>query len=175
VLSHGPMSLYPCVPQFTKMLDNLDKWLTKAEEHAKAKSFDPNVLCAARLAPDQYQLTRQVQAACDAAKFAAARASGKAPPAHPDTETTMEQLHARVQSVVEYLRTFQASDFEGAETRLVPLSFMPGKGMKSDDYMMEMAVPNFYFHINMAYAILRHNGVPVGKIDYIGSITLQDM
>jgi hypothetical protein len=169
------MSLYSCVPQFTKMLDNLDKWLTKAEEHAKAKSFDPNVLCVARLAPDQYTLTRQVQAACDAAKFAAARTSGKTPPAHPDTETTIEQLHARVRSVVEYLRTFEAKDFEGAEARLVALSFMPGKGMKSEDYITEMALPNFYFHVTTTYAILRHNGVPVGKMDYIGSVTLQDM
>ncbi len=169
------MSLYPCVPQLTKMLTNLDNWLAKAEEHAKAKSFDPNVLCVARLAPDQYTFTRQVQAACDSAKFAAARVSGKAPPAHPDTETTMEQLHARVRSVIEYLGTFATRDFEGGEARIVPLSFMPGKGLKGDDYLTEMALPNFYFHLNMAYAILRHNGVPVGKVDYIGGLTLQDI
>ncbi|MFO0586469.1 MAG: DUF1993 domain-containing protein [Polyangiaceae bacterium] len=169
------MSLYSVVPQLTKMLENLDKWLTKGDEHAKAKSFDPNVLCAARLAPDQYALTRQVQAACDAAKFAAARVSGKTPPAHPDTETTMAELHARVRTVVEYLGTFRKEDFEGAEARVVGLNFMPGKGMKAEDYLTEMAVPNFYFHCNMAYAILRHNGVPVGKIDYIGNVNLQDM
>lgn len=169
------MSHYPCIPQFTKMLENLDKWLTKGEEHAKAKSFDPNVLCAARLAPDQYALTRQVQAACDAAKFAAARTSGKTPPSHPDTETTIAELHARIRAVIDYLGTFRKEDFEGADARVIGLNFMPGKGLKADDYIMEMALPNFYFHCSMAYAILRHNGVPLGKADYIGSLNLQDM
>ena len=169
------MSLYEAIPQITKMLQNLDRWLTKGEEHAKAKSFDPNVLCAARLAPDQYALTRQIQAACDGAKFAAARTAGKTPPSHPDTETTVAELHARIQTVIEYLGTFQKEDFEGAESRLVGLSFMPGKGLKGSDYMTEMALPNFYFHCCMAYAILRHNGVPLGKADYIGSLNLQDM
>ena len=87
----------------------------------------------------------------------------------------MEQLHARVRSVIEYLGTFATRDFEGGEARIVPLSFMPGKGLKGDDYLTEMALPNFYFHLNMAYAILRHNGVPVGKVDYIGGLTLQDI
>lgn len=170
------MSLYSSsVPQISKMLQNLDRWLTKAEEHAKAKSFDAAVLLSSRLAPDQYPLTRQVQAACDAGKFAAARLSGKAPPAHPDTEATMEELHARVRAVVEYLGTFSEADFEGAEARIVGLPFAPGKGMKGDDYLTEMALPNFYFHITHAYAILRHNGVPLGKIDFIGSIRMQDM
>lgn len=169
------MSLYNAIPQLSKTLENLDKWLTKGEEYAKARSFDPNILCAARLSPDQYALTRQIQAACDAAKFAAARTSGKTPPSHPDTETTVAELHARIRTVIEYLGTFKKEDFDGAESRLVGLSFMPGKGMKSEDYIAEMALPNFYFHCCMAYAILRHNGVPVGKIDYIGGLTLQDM
>jgi len=170
------MSLYSAsVPQITKMLQNLDRWLASAEENAKKRSFDPNVLLASRLAPDQYPLVRQVQAACDAAKFAAARLSGKAPPAHPDTEATMDELHARIRAVVEYLGTFTAADFEGAEARDVVLPFMPGKGMKGEDYLTEMALPNFYFHVNMAYAILRHNGVPLGKVDYIGSMKMHDM
>lgn len=169
------MSYTTTISQVTKMLENLDRWLTAGEEHAKKKSFDPAVLLAARLAPDMYPLTRQVQAACDAAKFAAARLTGKTPPAHPDTETTMEELHARVRAVVEYLKTFHAADYEGADSRMVPLAFMPGKGMKGNDYLCEMALPNFYFHITMAYGILRHNGVDVGKRDYIGSIALQDL
>ena len=170
------MSLYSAsVPQITKMLQNLDRWLASAEENAKKRSFDPNVLLASRLAPDQYPLVRQVQAACDAGKFAAARLAGKAPPSHPDTEATMEELHARIRAVVEYLGTFTAADFEGAEARDVGLPFMPGKGMKGEDYLTEMALPNFYFHVNMAYAILRHNGVPLGKVDYIGSMKMHDM
>jgi len=169
------MSHHTTISQVTKMLENLDRWLTAGEEHAKKKSFDANVLLAARLAPDMYPLTRQVQAACDAAKFAAARITGKTPPAHPDTETNIEELHARVRSVVEYLKTFHAADYEGADGRMVPLAFMPGKGMKGNDYLCEMALPNFYFHLTMAYGILRHNGVDLGKRDYIGSIALQDL
>lgn len=170
------MSLYSSsVPQLTKMLQNLDRWLTKAEEHAKAKSFDPAVLLTARLAPDQYALTRQVQASCDAAKFTAARLTGKSPPAHPDTETTLEELHARIRSVVEFLGTVSEGDFEGAAERTVGLPFAPGKGMKGADYLVEMALPNFYFHITTAYAILRHNGVPLGKVDFIGSLKMIDI
>src|SRR4051812_2122501 len=98
------MSLYDAsVPQFKKMLLGLDKWLEKAEAHAKAKSFDPNVLLSARLAPDQYPLLRQVQSACDSAKSCAARLAGKQPPVHPDTEQTIDELHARIRTVVAYL------------------------------------------------------------------------
>src|SRR5205814_2303974 len=117
----------------------------------------------ARLAPDQYALTRQVQAACDSGKFFAARITGKTPPAHPDTEQTFEELHKRVHSVVEYLRGYNAGDFEGADAREVALAFAPGKAMKASDYLGEMSLPNFYFHLSMAYAILRHNGVELGK------------
>jgi uncharacterized protein len=170
------MSLYSSsVPQLSKMLQNLDRWLTKAEENAKARSFDPAVLLTSRLAPDQYALTRQVQAACDSAKFTAARLSGKTAPSHPDTETTLEELHARIRAVVEFLGTFTEADFEGAEARTVALPFAPGKGMNGADYLTEMALPNFYFHVTTAYAILRHNGVPVGKIDFIGSMRMIDV
>lgn len=165
----------PTLSQITKMLQNLDRWLTRAEEHAKSKSFDPAVLLVARLAPDQYALTRQVQAACDAAKFFAARLAGKTPPSHPDTETTLEELHARIRTVLEYLRGFSDADLEGAESRIVPLGFAPGKGLTGADYLTQMALPNFYFHVSMAYAILRHNGVPLGKMDYIGSLDMRDL
>jgi hypothetical protein len=173
---YGRMSLYSSsVPQLSKMLQNLDRWLVKAEEHAKAKSFDPGVLLTSRLSPDQYALTRQVQSACDSAKFAAARLTGKTAPSHPDTETTMEELHARIRAVVDYLGTFTERDFEGAESRTVALPFAPGKGIAGAAYLTEMALPNFYFHVAMAYAILRHNGVAVGKIDYIGSLGWHDV
>lgn len=161
------------IGQYKKMLGNLDGWLKKAAAHGKARSFDPNVLVNARLAPDQYPFVRQVQSACDNAKFAAARLSGKEAPKHPDTEQTFEELHARIASVIQYLGTFTAKDFEGAETRQVVLPFIEGKHLKGFDYLVEMATPNFYFHITHAYAILRHNGVDVGKMDYIGSLTLQ--
>lgn len=162
------MSLHPAVLQMKSMLHNLDRWLTKAGEHAKSKGFDPNVLVQSRLAPDQYPLARQVQSACDSAKFAAARLAGKEAPSHPDTETTIDELHARIAKVIDYIATFGEKDFENAETRKVPLSFLPGKGMVGQKYLVQMATPNFYFHVTTAYAILRHNGVELGKRDFIG-------
>lgn len=172
------MSLYEeSVPQLKKMLSNLDRWLDKAAEHAQTKKFEPNVLLSQRLAPDQYPLTKQVQAACDAAKFAAARVIGKTPPVHADTETTWEEVKQRIASVQSYLDTVTPADFEGAEKRLVPLTFLPvpNKGVTAPEYLRAMALPNFYFHITTAYAILRHSGVPVGKLDYIGGLDLVDV
>ena len=169
------MSLYEAsVPQFAKMLENVGKWLDKSVEHAKAKKFEPNVLVNARLAPDQYPLARQIQSCCDSAKFTCARLTGKEAPKHPDTETTIDELRARVSTVVSYLKTFERKDFEGAETRKVLLPFMPGKAMLGADYLNEMALPNFYFHVTHTYAILRHNGVDLGKMDFIGSMALRD-
>jgi hypothetical protein len=165
---------YASVKQLGKMLANLDRWLEKAVAHAKAKSFDPDVFVTSRLAPDQYPLVRQVQSAADNAKFAAARLTGKEAPKHPDEEKTIDELRARIRSVLAYLEPLKESDFEGAATRPVELTFMPGKVMTGADYFVEMASPNFYFHLVTAYAILRHNGVDLGKIDYIGSLTMKD-
>lgn len=176
MLHSGPMNLYELtVPQLQKMLTNLARWIDKAHDHAKARGFDPNVLLSARLAPDQFPLLRQVQSVCDNAKFLPARLSGKTPPSHPDTEQTWDELRARIQAVVDYLGTFSAADFEGAETRLVPMPYMPGKGMEGRDYLVEYALPNFHFHLVTAYQLLRHNGVELGKLDYIGSANLKDI
>jgi hypothetical protein len=163
------------ISQFAKMLENLSRWLESGAAYARARSFDPAVLLAARLAPDQYPLTRQVQAACDAAKTAAARLAGREPPKHPDDEVTYEQVQARIAKVLAYLKEFSDADFEGASARVVPLPFMPGKGMKGDDYLRELALPNFYFHVTTAYSILRHNGVDLGKANFIGSMNLCDV
>jgi len=169
------MSIYEtAIVQTRKMLTSLDKWLETAVAHAQKKSFDPNVLLSARLAPDQYPLVRQVQSACDSAKSNAARLAGKEPPKHPDTEQTVDELHARIRTVVAYLDTFTAADFEGAATRPVVLPFLEGKVILGSDYLREMAVPNFYFHLTTAYTILRHNGVDLGKRDFIGSLNLRD-
>jgi hypothetical protein len=169
------MSLYEsAVLQTKKMLGNLEKWLDAGVAYAQKKSFDPGVLLVARLAPDQYALTRQVQAACDAAKFLAARLAGKDPPKHPDTEQTVDEVKKRIQAVVAYLDTFTPADFAGAETRHVELAFLEGKYVLGSDYAREMALPNFYFHVTTAYAILRHNGVDLGKRDFIGGLTTHD-
>ena len=170
------MSLFNAsVPQLSKMLKALDSWLEKGAAHAKAAKFEPGVLLESRLYPNQYPLVRQVQSACDTAKFAAARITNQDPPKHPDTETTMEQLHERIQSVIAYLGKFTAQDFEGADQRVVPLSFMEGKGLNAGDYLNEMVLPNFYFHLAHAYAILRHNGVELGKQDFLASLNIRDL
>jgi hypothetical protein len=169
------MSLFEgSVVQFKKMLTQLDRWLDAGVAYSQKKAFDQSVLFHARLAPDQYALGRQVQAACDAAKFTAARLTGKEPPKHPDTEQTVAELKARIQSTVAYLDTFKAADFAGAEARKVELSFLEGKVLLGPDYLMEMAIPNFFFHVTTAYAILRHLGVDLGKRDFIGSLNLRD-
>ena len=160
--------------QMKKMLGQLDKWLDLAAAFAQKKSFDPNLFVGFRLAPDQFALARQVQAACDTAKFAAARLSGQDAPAHPDTEQTLDELHARVRSVIAYLDGFSAEDFEGAATRVIRQPRWEGKVMTGADYFLEHAVPNFFFHVTHTYAIIRHNGVDVGKRDYLGTITLRD-
>ena len=168
------MSLFDLtVPQLQKMLKNLDAWLTTAETHATAKKFPVDNLLTARLAPDQFPLVRQVQTACDNAKFIAGRLTGKDWPAHPDTETTIEQLRARITSVIGYLESFKAEDFNGAEERKISLPWMEGKWMRGDEYVAQFALANFYFHVTTAYAILRHNGVDLGKRDFIGGVPMR--
>ncbi|MBI4951679.1 MAG: DUF1993 domain-containing protein [Myxococcales bacterium] len=169
------MDLYAAsVVPMKKMLGNLDRWLEAGLAHAAKRSFDPAVLFTSRLAPDQFPLSRQVQAACDAAKAAAARLTGQEQPKHPDTEQTMDELRARIRTCVAYLDTFAPADFEGADTRLLELPFLEGKVMLGRDYLHEMALPNFYFHVTTAYSILRHNGVELGKRDYIGALSVRD-
>jgi hypothetical protein len=161
------------IGQMKKQLGQLDTWLEAAEKFARAKSFEPDVFLGLRLAPDQFPFVRQVQSTCDVAKFIAARLSGKDAPKHEDSEKTIEELRARVRSVIEYLGGFTAKDFEGAATRAVSLPRWEGKTMSGASYFLEHGQPNFYFHFTTAYAILRHNGVDLGKRDYLGPISLQ--
>jgi hypothetical protein len=162
------MSTYETIAQFAKMLRNLDAWLQAGAAYAQTKGFDPQVLAQARLAPDQYALVQQVQSACDAAKYAAAYLAGQKAPSHPDTEQTLDELRGRLRTCLSYLDTFTASDFEGADARPVAPPWMEGKSIRGDRYLARIAVPNFYFHVTTAYAILRHNGVALGKRDFIG-------
>ena len=160
--------------QFAKMLKNLDRWLEAGSAFAEKKKFEPDVLAHSRLAPDQYELTRQVQSACDAAKFTAAYLSGQKAPSHPDTETTLPELRTRIRTCLGYLQSFKSSDFVGAEERRVAPPWMEGKSVRGDAYLGRIGEPNFYFHVATAYAILRHNGVELGKMDYIGAIPARD-
>jgi hypothetical protein len=161
------------VRQVRKMLGQLDRWLEAAVAHAQAKKFDPNVYLTCRLAPDQFAFARQVQSASDTAKLMAARLAGKQAPSHPDSEQTIEELRTRVRAVIGYLDEFSPPDFEKASTRLVATPRWEGKAMTGADYLLEHALPNFFFHLNHAYAILRHNGVPLGKADYLGALSLR--
>ena len=159
--------------EMKKVLHNLDGWLAKASAHAEAKKFDPAVLVQTRLSPDMFPFARQVQTACDTAKLAAARLTGKEAPSHPDTETTFAELSARIAKVTAYLDTFTANDFAGVESRTVSLPRWEGKSMTALDYFVEHAIPNFFFHATTAYAILRHSGVDIGKRDFLGPLTLR--
>lgn len=162
------MSSYEIVVQGSRMIANLGKWMETAAEYAREKGFEPDVLAQARLAPDQYSLVGQVQAACDQAKNTAAYLSGQKPPPHPDTETTFAELQARIRTCLAYLEGFSAKDFGPAEDMRVAPPWMGGKSVRGDAYLERLAVPNLYFHVTTAYAILRHNGVALGKGDYIG-------
>lgn len=169
------MSLYlVSAHQFSNMLKNLERWLDLAVEYAATRNFDPNVLLASRLAPDQLPLVRQVQSACDTSKISCALVTGKTPPKHPDTEQTIAELKTRIESVRTYLDDFTPQDFAGAETRVISPPALRGRSAKASDYLAQFSIPNFYFHVTTAYAILRHNGVPLGKLDYIGRVTLAD-
>ncbi len=167
------MTLFPILLEMKKLLKNMDGWLDKAAAHAAAKGYDPNVLLQARLAPDMFPLVRQFQSACDNAKFAAAFTTGQEPPAHADTEQTFEEVRGRIAAVIGYLDSFTAKDFEGTDSRTVRRPRWEGKSMTASDYFIEQAMPNFFFHLTTAYAILRHNGVDVGKRDFLGQLKLR--
>ncbi len=158
------------VPYFTKMLRNLGHILDKGAKHAEIKKFEMDVLLNARLAPDQFNLIRQVQIACDTAKLCVSRLSGKEAPLHEDKEKTLPELKTRIDQVIGYLNGFAAKDFEGAEQRRISQPRWEGKYLWGSEYVHHHAIPNFYFHVTTAYSILRHSGVDVGKKDYLGEM-----
>lgn len=164
------MSHYALVLEMKKLLHGVDGWLDKAVAFAAAKKFDANTLLQARLAADMFPLVRQIQSTCDQAKYAAARLGGKEAPSHPDTETTIDELKKRIAAVVSFIDTFSAADFEGAADRKIALPRWEGKWLTGTEYLLEHLQPNFFFHLSMSYALLRHAGVDIGKRDYLGPI-----
>jgi uncharacterized protein len=157
--------------QMKKQIAQVDKWFDAAVAHAETKKFDPNVFIGLRLAPDQFALARQVQIVCDTAKLGASRITGKDAPSQADTEQTIDELRGRLASVIAYLDGFAAADFAEIATRTVTQPRWEGKIMTAHDYFLEHVVPNFYFHLTHVYAILRHNGVNIGKRDYLGTLS----
>jgi uncharacterized protein len=158
------------VDLFVNTLGNLAAFLEKGVAYAKQRKFEPAVLLGSRLAPDMFPLTRQVQIACDLAKNSVARLAAQEPPRFPDTEATFEELHARIARTIDYLKSVPASAFEGAETRDIKVPAgertLEFKGL---EFLQGWAIPNVFFHATTAYAILRHNGVEIGKRDFLGN------
>ena len=160
------------VPALKQFLGSLDTILKKAEAYAEAKKTQPAVLIQARLFPDMFPLVKQVQITCDFAKGIAARLAGVDVPVHEDNEQTFEELHARIAKVLAFIDSVDPAAFNGSETREIMLR--PGtpreQKMPGLTYLVQYALPQFYFHMTTAYAILRHNGVEIGKMDYIGKL-----
>jgi uncharacterized protein len=165
---------YQMMSQCTQTLKHLETCLDKAEQHAATKRFDIGVLMASRLAPDMKDFIYQVQSACDYVKAGAAWLSGQTPPKHEDNEQTINELRARIRKTVAFAESLKEAQYAGASERKVKLSWAPGKIIGGEDYLLQMTIPNTFFHIAMAYAILRHNGVDVGKMDFLGPINLVD-
>ena len=155
-------------PVFVRMLNNLSAILSKAEQQAKTKGYDPAVLLSARLAPDMFPLTKQIQIATDHAKGCVARLAGHQIEAIEDTETTFAELQARIRKVIAIVESYKPEQFDGAEAREISIK-IPNAELKFSglDYVNQWALPNFYFHVTTAYAILRANGIELGKRDFL--------
>lgn len=159
------------VPVFVRMLGNLLAWLDKAESHATARKFEPGVLLSSRLAPDMLPFVRQIQIACDAAKFGVARLAGVEAPKFEDDESSLAELRERIRKTIDYVQSVPAAQIEGTEDKDVTVPRRDGPMViKGEPYLKHFVLPNFFFHVTTAYALLRHNGVDLGKSDYLGAL-----
>ena len=158
------------IPAFIKMLNNLDAILDKASTWAQAKKIDEKYLMTSRIAPDMLPFTKQIQIATDIVKGCAARLAGADVPKYEDNESSFVELKARVSKTIAFLETFTAQQIDGSEDKSIELKFGPNSfHFKGLDYLLTFANPNLYFHVTTAYAILRHNGLEIGKKDFLGS------
>jgi hypothetical protein len=169
-------SLYSVtIPVFIKNLQNLSGIIDKSVLHAEGASIDAKALLDARLVADQFPFVKQVQLASDTAKAFAARLNGQDPVSMPDTESTMEELKTRIDATITLLKEVKPEDVDGKEDVQVTIKWFPGKFVTGFDYATQYVLPNFFFHITTAYAIIRHNGIEIGKADYLGGLPLQDL
>lgn len=168
------MNLYHAsVPVYTKMLENLTNILEKSAAWAKEAGKTDEDMLQARLAPDMFPLVRQVQIASDNAKSISARLAGEEPPKMEDTEATFAELIERTRKTVTYLKTLDPARFDGAEARHIPFPYVPDTYLLGQEALFESYLPNFFFHVTTAYDILRNQGVPLGKADFIGTLPLK--
>lgn len=166
---------YRVVSQLTQALKNVDSWLDKAEQHAAARKFDVEVLMTSRLAPDMGAFVYQVQSACDYVKGAAAWLSGQMPPRHQDNEKAIAEVRARLEKTIAFVESVHEDQYANAAEQKVSVSWGPtGRILRAQDYLLQVAIPNVYFHLMAAYAILRHNGIDLGKMDFLGPINWID-
>lgn len=157
-----------CIPSMLRFLENLSKILDKAVAQAKTRDIPLTELIEARLAPDMFPFPRQIQIASDVAKLAA-RLAGMEPPSFPDTETTFPELQARIAKTIDYLKSVPREKFDGAEDRTITLKFPQGEvSFVGRDFVTNFVLSNFFFHVTTAYDILRHKGIEIGKMDYLG-------
>lgn len=166
------ISMYQAsVPAFLQQLNALSGVLQKAEAHAAARKFDPAVLLNARLFPDMFPLTKQVQIACDFAKGGPARLAGVQAPAYEDSEKSFSELQARIEKTIAFVKTLKPEQIDGSEGRDITIKIGGNPvTLKGQPYLVNFVLPNFYFHATTAYGILRHNGVELGKRDFIGAV-----
>lgn len=158
-------------PIFTSMLENLLVWFDKAEAHAVAKKFESSVYLASRLAPDMLPFTKQIQIACDGAKFAMARLGDMEAPKFDDSEASLAELRARVRATIDFIASVPAAKIDGTETKEVTIPRRAGPMvMQGEAYLKHFALPNFFFHVTITYALLRQNGVELGKMDFLGAL-----
>lgn len=166
------ISMYQAsAPRFVHMLNNLSAMLDKAKAHAEARKIDPAALTTFRLFPDMFPFTRQIQVACDVAKGVVARLAGVEVPKHEDVEQTFDELKARIAKTIAFIETIRPEQIDGSEEKDITVKL--GKQeyrFRGMQYLLNWALPNFYFHATTAYNILRHNGVEIGKKDFVGEL-----
>jgi hypothetical protein len=159
------------VPIFVRMLNNMLAWLDKAEAYATARKFDPGNYLGLRLAPDMLPFARQIQIASDTTKNCVARLAGTEPPKWADDEKTLDELRARIRKTIEYAQSLPAAKLDGSEAREIQVPMGPGRSMTftGETFLRGFSLPNFFFHATLTYALLRHAGVELGKMDYLGA------
>lgn len=172
-----PLTMHSAsVPIFVRSLTNILTWLDKAEENAKARDFEPQNFLALRLSPDMMPFSRQIQIATDSAKNCVARLSGVEPPTWADDEDSLDALRERIKKAIDYVQSISEKDIDGTEDRQIVMPAGPDRTISftGQEFLIGFSLPNFFFHISMAYALLRQGGIALGKMDYLGPLDLKD-